>query len=372
MNIAGIVAEYNPMHSGHLYHLRETREICGADCVIAVMSGSFTQRGEPAIYDKWLRAAAAVKNGVDLVFELPFIYACNSAEYFGTGAVSILDGLGCVTHVSFGSEAGDMDALMEVACFLAAETPEYKEALKLHLDKGISFPKARQSAVAGLGGNAAILSEPNNILAIEYLKGLIRLGSGIKPVTVKRKGAGHHESATEIRNSIIWDESRYYDMVRQAFLKEDSQGLGSILAAAEGIGNRIKKNIRQAENLEDLIEKTKSKRYTWTGINRLLAQTLVGLSQGDFQKMNGIRYGRILAFNDTGARLLRTMKKKDLAAMPILNNLPKDLIPWAEDEGLSMSVAVDILAADLYNLAFQRNLYEHSDYVMKPAYVRQG
>jgi predicted nucleotidyltransferase len=371
MSVAGIVAEYNPMHSGHLYHLRETRERCGADVVVAVMSGTFSQRGEPTIYDKWLRAGAAVKNGVDLVFELPFIYACNSAEYFGTGAVRILDGLGCVTHISFGSEVGDVGPLSDLAAFLADEPEAYREALKAQLEKGISFPRARQAAVAETYGNSQLLREPNNILAIEYLKGLRRIGSGITPVTIQRKGAGHHESATEIRNSIEWDESRYYDMVRQAFLKSDSARLGGILAASEGIANRIKKNLRRAKTLDELIDLTKSKRYTWTGINRLLAQTLIGLTEENFFKMNGVRYGRILAFNDTGAKLLRTIKKKELAAMPILTNLPKDLAPWEDDEALTLSVSTDVLAADLYNLAFQRDLYDHSDFVMKPAYIRQ-
>lgn len=372
MNVAGIVAEYNPMHSGHIYHLQRTREVCGADFVVAVMSGDFTQRGEPAIYDKWLRAAAAVKNGVDLVFELPFAYACNSAAYFGTGAVSILDGLGCVTHLSFGSESGEMQPLLEIAKFLAKEPKAYKNALKENLDKGHSFPKARAFALTETFGKADALKQPNNILGIEYLKAIIRLNSKIEPVTVVRRGQGHHESASEIRSTIIWDESKYFDMIRQAFIKSQGVSLDDILGAAEGIQNKIIKNIRSSKDLEDLIDKVKSKRYTWTGINRLLAQTLVGFTADEFNRINGTRYGRILAFNENGARLLRRIKKTECATMPILTNINRDLHQQpGVDEALKLSLSKDILAADLYNLAFHKDLYENSDFVMKPTYVHQ-
>jgi len=372
LNVAGIVAEYNPMHSGHLYHLQRTREICEPDFVVAVMSGSFTQRGEPAIYDKWLRAAAAVNNGVDLVLELPFAYACNSAEYFGMGSVGILDGLGCVTHLSFGSESGETQPLAGVAEFLAKEPQEYKEVLKKNLDKGLSFPKAREIAVSEIYGPTQVLKEPNNILGIEYLKAILRHNSKMQPIAVKRKGQGHHESASEIRESIIWDESKYFDMVRQAFLKNKVGGLNEIFAAAEGIENRIIKNIRSAKDLDDLINKAKSKRYTWTGINRLISQSLVGFTAEEFQQINGTRYGRILAFNENGAKLLRKIKKQELASMPIITNINRDLDENPKvDKAVRLSLAKDILASDLYNLAFSKDLYENSDYVMKPIYIHQ-
>jgi predicted nucleotidyltransferase len=372
VKVAGIIAEYNPMHSGHIYHLQQTKDICKADFVVAVMSGNFTQRGEPAIYDKWLRAAAAVKNGVDLVLELPFAYACNSAAYFGTGAVNILDGLGCVTHLCFGSETGQIQPLLELATFLADEPNNYKDALKRSLDKGLSFPTARESALTETYGKADALKLPNNILGIEYLKALIQLKSKIEPVTIIRKGQGHHESASEIRKTIIWDESKYFDMIRQAFIKSQWGNLDNIFGAAEGIQNKIVKNIRSAKDLDDLIDKVKTKRYTWTGINRLLAQTLVGFTAEEFQQINGTRYGRILAFNENGAKLLRRIKKTECATMPILTNINRDLDqhPGA-DGGIKLSLAKDVLASDLYNLAFSKDLYKNSDFVVKPAYVHQ-
>jgi predicted nucleotidyltransferase len=313
-----------------------------------------------------------VKNGVDLVFELPFAYACNSAAYFGTGAVNILDGLGCVTHLSFGSESGEIQPLLDLANFLAKEPKDYKVALKKSLEKGISFPKARESALSETFGDADALKMPNNILGIEYLKALVQLKSTIKPVTVIRKGQGHHESASEIRNTIIWDESKYFDMIRQAFIKSQGASLDDIFGAAEGIQNKIIKNIRSAKDLEDLIDKVKSKRYTWTGINRLLAQTLVGFTAEEFNQINGTRYGRILAFNENGAKLLRRIKKTECATMPILTNINRDLDqhPGAE-KAIKLSLAKDVLASDLYNLAFRKDLYENSDFVMKPAYVHQ-
>lgn len=372
MNVAGIVAEYNPMHSGHIYHLQQTRELCKADVVVAVMSGNFTQRGEPAIYDKWLRASAAVNNGIDLVFELPFAYACNSAGYFAAGAVNILDGLGCVTHLSFGSESGEIQPLLDLAKFLAKEPKNYKEALKRNLDKGISFPKARESALSETFGKAEVLQLPNNILGIEYLKALQMLKSDIIPITVIRKGQGHHESASEIRSTIIWDESKYFDMVRQAFIKSQGGDLDDIFGAAEGIQNKIIKNIRSAKDLNDLIDKVKTKRYTWTGINRLLAQTLVGFTADEFMQINGIRYGRILAFNEKGAKLLRRIKKTECAKMPILTNINRDLAQHPDaGAATKLSLAKDVLASDLYNLAFSKDLYRNSDFVMKPAYVHQ-
>ncbi|MCR5481171.1 MAG: nucleotidyltransferase family protein [Clostridia bacterium] len=190
MITAGIVAEYNPFHNGHKYHIEKTKEETGADTIVAVMSGNFLQRGIPALADKWERAEAACRCGADLVLELPFLYAVNDASVFARGAVGILEKLGCIDFISFGSESEDIGILRNIAHFFAGETPEFREKLQEELKKGLSFPKARAEAAGYCLGKEAreILASPNNILAVEYLKQLEIRKSEIKPFALKRMG----------------------------------------------------------------------------------------------------------------------------------------------------------------------------------------
>ena len=221
VKILGIVAEYNPFHNGHMYHIEQARKLSHADCVICIMSGNFIQRGEPAIVNKWARAEMAISCGVDLVIELPSVYACNSAEFFAYGAVKILDSLGIVDDLCFGSEAGSIDELSVIAKVLVSEPEEYKGVLKTYLKAGLSFPSARQAALEDYLSNyskgmllspilSQALASPNSILGIEYLKALIRLNSPIRPLMIKRISnsynsetlTGMFSSATSIRKSI--------------------------------------------------------------------------------------------------------------------------------------------------------------------------
>jgi len=226
MKVLGIVVEYNPFHNGHLYHLQASRASCRADCVVGVMSGNFTQRGEPAIINKWARTEMALLNGVDLVIELPCAYAMASAEYFAFGAVKLLDSLGAVDTLCFGSESGNIQKLAEVASILADEPILYKQALKTSLASGKSFPAARQEALSNylnslLGRDylSDAITSPNNILGIEYLKALIKLNSKIVPISIERKGSGYHSlelsgeicSATAIRKTLAennWSDAK--------------------------------------------------------------------------------------------------------------------------------------------------------------------
>lgn len=218
MTITAIIAEYNPFHNGHAYHIREARRLTGADFLIVLMSGNFVQRGEPAVIDKSARAEMAVRCGADLVLELPVCYACGSAEYFAGGAVALLNALGCVDYLCFGSECGELDILRTAAEILSDEPVDYRQKLQELLRQGLSFPLARQealvwyleqtntcgdlqSAAAGQATDtsarealASVLSLPNSILAVEYLKALIRSQSSIKPVTVRRVGSGYHDT----------------------------------------------------------------------------------------------------------------------------------------------------------------------------------
>ena len=200
MKIAGIIAEYNPFHTGHAYHIQKTRELTGADYIVVVLSGDFVQRGAPALYSKHLRTQMALLGGADLVFELPSTHSCESAEFFAQNAVRLLDALGCVDVLSFGSESGTIEPFLKLGSFLSAETPEYRSLLKEYLKKGESFPKARSLTLQELLSDAdadtgTFLQTPNNILGVEYCKALCRQNSPIRPLTVKREGNGYHDDS---------------------------------------------------------------------------------------------------------------------------------------------------------------------------------
>jgi len=427
--VAGIIAEYNPIHDGHIYHLKKTREMSKADFVVAVMSGYFTQRGAPAVLGKWERARAAVDAGVDLVMEMPFMYACSSAEYFARGGVGVLAGLGCTDYISFGSECGDISILQKAASIFVNESEDYRAALKEALSEGKSFPAAREEAFASALKNSyptlkpsekqqllEVIREPNNILGIEYIKALERLenegldrGYGesvrsdaagsrdcngdprdviaspysgdagsrsvdIKSITVKRKGGGHHATASELRAEMDIDQSGFFDLVRGTILRYSASELEQIASAGEGLGNKLKQEIRKTKDIEDLIKSVKSRRYTETRIRRLLTQTLIGLKKRDLIGSPAL-YARVLGLNQKGAELLRNIKKKESARIPVITNINKDVFA-AEDERFSpgsplrKSIERDILASDLYNLAFGFDLYSNSDYVAGP-YVKK-
>ena len=198
MKIAGIIAEYNPFHTGHAYHIQKTRELTGADYIVVVLSGDFVQRGAPALYSKHLRTRMALLGGADLVFELPSTHSCESAEFFAQNAVRLLDALGCVDVLSFGSESGTIEPFLKLGFFLSAEAPEYRNLLKEYLKRGESFPKARSLTLQELLSDAdtgTFLQTPNNILGVEYCKALCRQNSPIQPLTVKREGNGYHDDS---------------------------------------------------------------------------------------------------------------------------------------------------------------------------------
>lgn len=403
MKVLGIISEYNPFHKGHMYHLEESRKATSADFVVSVMSGNFVQRGEPAMADKWLRAKVAIECGVDLVIELPFVYACNSAEYFAFGGVSILDGLGCVDYLSFGSESGDITELLEIARLLVEEPEDLKKALKMNLDAGDSYAKAWEKALSTtyMKDASRILRGPNNILALEYLKILLKTYSNIEPITIPRIGNHHnseeigeeYSSATALRKKYYEQENlsgleKYmpensyrnfagikesvniqikdlFPVVTAEILKASRNELRNILSVSEGLENKIKNEIRNAESMDELIDKINSKRYAQTKIQRMLIHILTNLDKDSMQHImeNRIVYARILALNDNGAKLLKIIKKERCAKIPIITNINKDL----KDDSLEWSALnYDILATDLYNLSSGNNLYAGADYVRKP------
>lgn len=193
MKVTGIIAEYNPFHQGHAYHLSRARELTGADRILVVMGGNFMQRGEPAIIDKYTRTEMALRNGADLVLELPAASATGSAEYFAEGAVELLDASGVVNELCFGSELGELEPLEQAAELLLEEPEDYQELLRAELKKGKTFPEARETALSAFLPEQSLLASPNNILAIEYIKALKRRKSSIRPLTIQRLGSYHGE-----------------------------------------------------------------------------------------------------------------------------------------------------------------------------------
>ena len=336
METAGIVAEYNPFHRGHAWHIAETRRRLGGEApVVCVMSGHWVQRGECALADKWLRAALALDRGADLVVELPTPWAMASAESFARGAVSLLAATGVVDVLSFGSETGELAPLEEAAA--ALDAPDYPERLRAALGRGLSFPAARQEAAG-----AACLSAPNNNLGVEYLRSLRALGSTIRPLTVPRQGAGHDgpaaggfASASELRRLLRagrGEEAAPYltapwsgelaDMqhIERAVLSRlRTMGEGDWAAlpdggGAEGLPSRLAKAAREAVSLEDFYTRAKTRRYTHARLRRLALAAFLGLRAAE--RPAAPPYVRVLGLGGRGRVLLRRMK--DTCPLPVI------------------------------------------------------
>lgn len=393
LSSVGIVAEYNPFHNGHLWHIQETRRITGAEVILVVMSGYFTQRGEMAMRDKWSRAASAVRNGADLVVELPTVSAASSAGNFARAGVNILQNLGA-DFISFGSESGKLSALLSIKDKLQASEEEMVQRMLPLVKEGFSWPRARQQVLKGILNEEEqdMLQSPNHILALEYLKYMDKA----KPVTVKRQGAGYHDpkpsgrfaSATAIRQMAAsgldvsgWvpdglqvsvetlknREESYFRMVAQKILSTPAEMLDLAEAGGEGLGNKARNEIRRCRSMEDLYDTLKSKRYTRTRIQRFAAQILLGITKKDVNE--GRDYIRVLSLNERGSRYLKAVKKAGICGLPVITNVNRDLEKAPEIEDM---IRKDMLAADLYNLASGRNLYEHCDMVERVRFFKEN
>ncbi|MCQ2540631.1 MAG: nucleotidyltransferase [Acetatifactor sp.] len=349
MKINAIIAEYNPFHTGHAYQIRDAKEATGADHTIVIMSGNFVQRGTPALFDKHLRTQAALLNSADLVLELPAIFSTASAEYFAYGAVSLLNALGCVNHLCFGSESGDLDLLRKVAETLVQEPETYKTALKEALASGNSFPKARELALSKchqeLSGTA-LLGSPNNILALEYMKALCKTNSSMEPYTTRRAGSGYHDdsldasfaSATALRGKLAEDsttasvkqyipdnscdlydayltqyqgvnENDFSSMLYYRLLSLAEVGYTQFLDVSEEISNRIQKHLPEYKGFTSFCELLKTKEVTYSRISRCLLHILLDvrkLAPGS-PKIPG--YVRVLGFRKDAAPLLSELGK---------------------------------------------------------------
>lgn len=363
MNITGIITEYNPFHNGHLYHLNEAKKTTKANGIVCIMSGNFVQRGGPAIIDKWQRTQMALENGVDLIIELPTYYAVSSAEFFATGAVSILHHIGIVDSIFFGSECGNIEHLTKISNALVNEDVSFKFLLKKYMNKGLTFAKAREmSLIEFLNDDTIkdIISNSNNILGIEYIKSILKLNSSITPITLKRQGANYNDkklsesfsSATSIREALKCNisldkldtalpkqsyklfsklqdsnypfvfEEQMYSFIKYK-LSTNCVNFNNLSEANEGLNNKILKEIYNSINYEDFIFRIKSKRYTYSKISRILTQIFIGFDMYDFRSinLNEYLYARILGFNENGKNMLSLIKKN--SSIPIISKVPK-------------------------------------------------
>ena len=333
MKAVGIICEYNPLHKGHRKQLRAVRELLGEDtAIICAMSGNFVQRGAPAIVDKSLRAEAAVRCGADLVMELPVTRALQSAEGFAAGGVEILKGL-CDT-LCFGAETADRKGLM--ACAKALLSESFPPLLREELEKGCSFPAARQAALERMGMDAAIVREPNDILGIEYCKAIITQNPDMDILPIKREGSYHAEiadndnpSATAVRELMLYRHNWNTFVPRNARALFEGAPLHTMGAGeravlyklrtmgdeefealpygSEGLWRKFMRASREEATLEDIIAATKSKRYTRTRIDRMIMCAVLGIDRDMLTAP--VPYARVLAFTDRGRAILKEAKK---------------------------------------------------------------
>lgn len=391
MNIVGLITEYNPFHNGHLYHIQEAQRVTKANAIVVIMSGNFVQRGAPAIMPKHLRAKSALLSGADLVLELPVCFATGSAEFFAMGAIALLDSLGCVDSICFGSECGDSEILGKIAKILSEEPDDYKKALQNALRKGMSFPQARQHALQEYFINnhfdanalADVLSQPNNILGIEYMKALYKRNSSMKAYSIKRIGAGYHESeltesyssASAIRRALIQDnlsESIYRQLpsaaqsimketfgtrypvyandfsllLKYKLLQETKETLTKYMDISEDLANRIINLRNDFQSFDGFCDALKTKDMTYARISRGLLHILLDIQTKHltYYKKNGYcHYAHILGFRKSSAELLSLLKGTSKA--PLLTKLTQ-----AEDlsEAGCQMLHQDIFASDLY------------------------
>ncbi|MBC8631054.1 nucleotidyltransferase [[Eubacterium] tenue] len=421
MKILGLIVEYNPFHNGHLYHLKKSLEITNSTHSIAVMSGNFLQRGEPALFDKYKRAEMAVSNGVDLVVELPTLYACQSAEIFAHGAITLLNSLNCIDSICFGSEHGDIDLLVEISKILINEPDKFKTLLKRNLDEGILFASARSKALSeymlnhtnlNIDANKLndVLSTPNNILGIEYIKSLLKHKSTIRPYSITRIQADYNSetiesnicSATAIRKALkeyntldsisnvvpiktfelisksidnnfnpMFDEY-YFDTIRELVIR-DLNILNSYFDVNEGIENKIYKSVFSCKNIFELQQSIKSKRYTLTKVKRILNNILLGITKDDMNTVKNIMklpYVRILAFNDKGREIIKQIKLN--SEIKIINKFSN--VNFEDDKVFETLIKYDIKATNMYNIPYYKNnmnlLKGPMDYYLSPIYIK--
>lgn len=403
--VLGIIAEYNPFHNGHLYHIAKSKQETNAQYVISVISGNFVQRGNTSIVNKWTKAKMALLNGADLVIELPTVYSISSAENFAEGAIKILNSLGVVDSLSFGMEAKDIAVLNNIATVLHEEPKEYITILGHELKKGNSFPKARENALMmylnDIKKYANVLKGSNNILGIEYLKAMKKTKSKIVPVGIKREKVLYNDryivdefaSATAIRKMLmtkslsdirkvmpktsylllgeelkkghyVIDISRFEREIIYNLRRMSKEDIAKLPDVSEGLENSLKNAADSCNNIKDLINMVKTKRFTQTRIQRVLLYSLIGITKKKMDTSKKVTpYVRILGFNNKGKKLISEMMKQN----PKLNVVTsvKRYMDTVANRNLKDMLETDILATNIYTLGYYDESYSNLDYTNK-------
>ena len=400
MNVVGIIAEYNPMHNGHIYNIKRARELTNADYVIVIMSGSFTEQGNISCLNKFDRATIAIENGADMVIELPTIYATSSAENFAFGAVNILNSLGVVTHLAFGAETQDINALKIIANTYLNNKKEIIQNIKKYTKQGINSGEAYTKSLSKFLDNIPQdLTSPNNLLGIEYIKALLALNSKIEPVLIHRQSSNHlddnvpifgkYASSTSIRN-ILSDENlllceklnnicdfiphntlnyissnnynlnnSLWDILRYEIIKLNTNGLKNIHEITEGLENKLYKQALTCKNYNEFIFSIKSKRYTLSKIKRICVYIILGITKDMFAKLKNVNYARILKVKENSRKLLAEISNKSQNA--IVSKVTYGAI-LSLDTNITESIQLDILS---HNLFYESNL-DYTNKIIQP------
>lgn len=401
--ILGLITEYNPFHNGHLRHLEMSKQLSNCKYSIAVMSGNFVQRGDTSIVNKWIKTEMALKNGVDLVIELPTLYALSSAENFADGAIKILDELGLVDYVSFGSEIGDINPLNEIASLLYKEPKELSQMIAANVKTGLPYAKARELALEKYYGNSKrinnIIDSPNNILGIEYLKSLKKHKSNIVPITIKRDYSDYNStkektgivSATAIRTMVQNKKNIHYvvpyetyelfDQEKEAgrlikglsvfekeiiyiFRKMSLAEIAALPDVSEGLENRIKAAVSKYSTLDKVIDEIKTKRYPQSRIQRIMLYALLDITEKDIAMSKKVTpYVRVLGFNQNGKRIISTIAKGN-PKVELVTSVRKYLDGPA-NVNLKKMLQKDILASNIYTLGYESQGISNLDFTNK-------
>lgn len=343
MKSIGIIAEYNPFHNGHLYHINKIRELYPNYSIVLVMTGNFNERGIPSLLDKFKRTNIALTHGIDLVVELPYPFATQSADYFANGAITLLEKLN-VERLVFGSESDNVEDL-ELIAKTQIDNPDFEKLVKIYSKFGNNYPTAVSNALLDLTGKK--IDTPNDLLGVSYIKTILKNNYKIKYETIKRINNYHdlelndeYSSATAIREALKNNKSiekdvpkdtlkyytdlhfidDYFDILKYKIITEDD--LSIYQTVEEGIDKLLKKKINEANSYDELIKLVKSKRYTYNKISRMLLHVLCNFTKEKANLFKDIKYIRILGFNDTGKSYLNSVKKD--IDIPIISKIIKE------------------------------------------------
>ena len=403
--VLGIIAEYNPFHNGHLYHLQNSLKLTNADYKIAIITGNFTQRGSTSLIDKWSKAEIALKNGIDLVIELPLLYSISSAENFAEGAIKILNSLNVVDYLSFGAETDDISTLNIIADTLYREPKEYKNILSHELSKGLSYPKARENALLmylqDIRRFTNVLSNPNNILGIEYLKALKKFKSPIMPVAIKRVDVGYNDttytesiaSATAIRNivknnsldilkkvvpensfstilesvkigHVLPDLSIFEKQIIYNLRSMSIEEIANLPDVSEGLEYAIKNAANSCNSIVEFLSIIKSKRYTSTRLQRILLYALLNITKKDMQiSRKTVPYVRVLGFNERGRYIISEVARQN-PKLEIVTSVKKYL-DNCNNRNLQLMLSKDIWSTNVYTIGYEYESLNNLDYTHK-------